>query len=284
MTSLYGKSAWGKGFYSVGPSGTLAVTQANQTLAAAAGPVIGGTLVTPQANQTLVSTGRVIVSGSLSATQANQTLSAAGNVPVIGIGGSLHLTQADQALTAAGAVLGTIGTLNLVQANQTLAAAGGSVAAAGLSVVQANQTLSAQGALVVQAALAVTQADQTLAATAVASQPPISANLVLIQDDQILAADGLILGWGPTLPCSVSPWEDSELCPPSLWTPVSPPNWELPGVTGAWGVGAYGVEIYQPSSSSPWLPLDQPAAPPTWTLSVPPVSVDWEETEPCDGG
>jgi hypothetical protein len=89
--------------------------------------------------------------------------------------------------------------------------------------------------------------------------------------------------WEAAEPCPPPPWDEAEACPPTLWTPTLPPNWELPGVPQGWGMGAYGVSVYQPSSTSPWLPPDQPAPPPTWTPSAPPANVDWQDTEPCDG-
>ena len=160
-----------------------------------------------------------------------------------------------------------------------------SIAATGaLALTQAPQTFVGAASSFVGGILAVSQDDQVLAATGIVEQPPISAALVVTQDAHVLSSKVLILGWGPSEPCPLSPWDEAEACPPSMWTPTPPPNWELPGVTQGWGVGAYGVSVYQPSSSSPWLPPDdQSATPPTWTPSAPPVSVDWQETEPCDG-
>lgn len=89
--------------------------------------------------------------------------------------------------------------------------------------------------------------------------------------------------WEASDACPSAPWDEAETCPPTLWTPTPPPNWELPGVSQGWGVGPYGMSVYQPSSSSPWLPPDPVETPPTWAPSAPPASVDWQETEPCDG-
>lgn len=126
MTSLYGKSAYGQGLYSVEPKGALALTQANQTLAAGASTTVTGGLSANQAVQTLNAHGTVLTGfvGSLNLVQASQTLVAAGSVT--GIAGGVAQTQANQTLSATGTAAQppVHGILHLTQADQALVAGG----------------------------------------------------------------------------------------------------------------------------------------------------------------
>lgn len=175
--------------------GTLNLTQANETLSAAGGPTVAGTLAVTQANQTLSATGTVPsagITGTLAITQDNQTLGAAGTILVAG---TLAVTQANQTLSATGAV--TVGgTLNFTQANQTLAALGAVLVSGALSATQANQTLSSAGTVTVTGALNLTQANQTLAATGTVPLPAITGTLVLTELPDTLMAHGTVPGGG----------------------------------------------------------------------------------------
>ena len=152
-------------------SGTLNLTQAAQTLSAAGTvPGVSGGLTVTQANETLSAAGTVLVSGTLSQTQANETLSAAGG-PRVG------------------------GTLSATQANETIAATGGPVVAGTLTTTQAAETLSATGSVIsgISGNLNLTQAAQTLSAAGnVASLPPITAVLSLVQASQIVVAQAQV--------------------------------------------------------------------------------------------
>jgi hypothetical protein len=75
----------------------------------------------------------------------------------------------------------------------------------------------------------------------------------------VLGASSFISGplWADSKPCPPLVWEETEFCPPPLWTPSAPPQWQLPGVTGAWDVGPYGVGPYNlVDAVSPWQPAE----------------------------
>jgi hypothetical protein len=68
--------------------------------------------------------------------------------------------------------------------------------------------------------------------------------------------------WAVSQPCPPSAWDETEPCPPAMWTPVAPPQWQLPDVTGSYGLGPYGGGPYNVVTGvSPW-----------------------QEAELCDGG
>ena len=64
--------------------GTLAATQADQTLSSAGTVVVAGTLAATQAAQSLSSVGTVAIAGTLASTQAAHTLASVGTVAVAG--------------------------------------------------------------------------------------------------------------------------------------------------------------------------------------------------------
>ena len=146
------------------------LAQAAQTLAAAgtvgAASAITGTLAVTEANDSIAAAGTVLVSGTLSRTQANQTLAAAGGTV---IGGTLTVNQAAQTLVAVGGPR-VGGTLGVAQAPQTLLALGGPRVGGTLGVAQQTHTLLATGTVGAGAAitgsLVVTQAPQSLVALA----------------------------------------------------------------------------------------------------------------------
>lgn len=89
-----------------GFTGTVAVTQANQTSTASGTvtpPPVTGTVAVTQAAQTSTASGQLGYSGTVAATQADQTSNAAGQ---LGYTGTVAVTQADQTSTASGTVTG----------------------------------------------------------------------------------------------------------------------------------------------------------------------------------
>ena len=89
--------------------GTLAATQAAQTVASSGTVAVAGTLASTQAGHTLSSVGAVAIAGTLAAAQAAQASASSGTVK---IAGTLVATQAAQTLASAGTVKVT-GTLTI---------------------------------------------------------------------------------------------------------------------------------------------------------------------------
>jgi hypothetical protein len=182
-----------------GPVGTLAVTQANETLAAtgtAVPPPITGTLAVTQANETLAASGKTGPTGTLAQTQAHQTLAAAGTFTPPAITGTLAQTQAHQTLAATGTVTAppVTGTLAVTQAHQTLAGSGKFGPVGTLAQTQAHQTLAAAGTVTAPptGTLAVTQAHQTLAAAGTVTAPAVTGTLAVTQANETLAGTGVV--------------------------------------------------------------------------------------------
>jgi hypothetical protein len=104
-------------------TGTLATTNAADTLSASGGVLVSGTLATTNAADTLSASGGVLVSGTLAYTNAADTLSASGTVTDNTITGTLAYTNASDTLAASGAVE-ISGSLAVTNANDTASASG----------------------------------------------------------------------------------------------------------------------------------------------------------------
>jgi glycerophosphoryl diester phosphodiesterase len=149
-----------------GTGGTLATTNANDTLAASGsvGNPVTGSLAYTNANDTVAASGSTTVTGSLARANANDTVVASGSTTVVG---SLATINANDTLAASGSTTVT-GSLAVTNANDTLAASGsvGSSAVTGsLDYTNANDTLAASGTTTVTGSLAVTNANDTLSAS-----------------------------------------------------------------------------------------------------------------------
>lgn len=138
------------GTFSFTPSGSCAYVAMSFTLkTASGGGGITGTLAVTQANNTSAATGVLGYSGTLARTQANNTVAAAGTFTPSGISGSVAVTQANNTAVATG-VLGYSGTLARTQANNTVAASGtfvGGPISGTLAVTQAPNTAVAVGVI-----------------------------------------------------------------------------------------------------------------------------------------
>lgn len=106
-----------------GVTGTLATTNANDTLAAAGSPVIVGTLARTNANDTSAASGSPIIVGTSSTTNADDTLAASGSSGS-SVTGTVAYTNNDDTLSASGWAGIVSGTLTTTNADDTLAAIG----------------------------------------------------------------------------------------------------------------------------------------------------------------
>lgn len=146
-------------------SGTLAVTNANDTSAATGTTTIIGTLAKTNVNDTSAATGTTTIVGSLAVTNANDTSAISGSVgdPV---SGTLAVTNTNDTLAAAGTTT-ILSTLAVTNVNDTSAATGTTTILATLAVTNADDTIVASGSVgdAVSGSLAVTNANDTLAAS-----------------------------------------------------------------------------------------------------------------------
>ncbi len=196
-------------------TGSLAVTEADDTLASTGVVIVGGALAVTEANDTLSAAGGGLVTGALAVTEANDALSAAGGGVVAG---ALAVTEANDTLAAAaGPVAGAA--LAVTEANDTLIAAGGGIVGGALAVTEANDTLAATGSGLVTGALAATEADDALAATGTVVTPPILGSLAVTEDGDILFAIAVL---GPVTGALAITEDDDVLTAAGHWIPQGP--------------------------------------------------------------
>ena len=112
--------------------------QGGAELQSAAG-AITGTLNVTEADDTLASTGALAIAGSLAVTEEGDSLSSTG---ALSLSGSLAVTEEDDALASTGA-LSISGSLSVTEDDDTLASEGTSGATGSLNVTEENDTLTA---------------------------------------------------------------------------------------------------------------------------------------------
>ena len=100
---------------------------------------ITGTLNVTEADDTLASTGALAIAGSLAVTEEGDSLSSTG---ALSLSGSLAVTEEDDALASTGA-LAISGSLSVTEDDDTLASEGTSGATGSLNVTEENDTLTA---------------------------------------------------------------------------------------------------------------------------------------------
>ena len=179
--------------------GTLAITQAAQTVSAS-GLVrnIGGLAVT-QAAETLSAHGGVLVRCALAEFQAAHTVAAGGWSACVGV---LVATQVEQLSSSAAVAIG--GALNVEQQEQGLAASVDVLVGADLALTAAADAAAATGAIQITGSLVEAHADHTMWYD-VAIFSDIGAALYVAQDDWALDADVSIAIGGAL---SKTPWRD----------------------------------------------------------------------------
>lgn len=150
---------------------------------------ITGTLAKTNAADTIAATGAVLITGTMADTHAADTIAGTGTLPV---DGDLAYTNLDDTLAAAGAVGSLIvGTLAYTNINDTIAAAGALPVDGDLTYTNLNDTLAATGTILVAGAMAQTNASDTLAGTGVVGNVVIG-TLNVTEAVDTLAAAGLL--------------------------------------------------------------------------------------------
>jgi hypothetical protein len=148
----YGRSPYGKVPYGKAPAatasgatGTLAKTNANDTVSASGTTTIVGTLAKTNVNDSCAASGTVGglgITGSLATTNANDTSAASGSTTIVG---SLAKTNTNDIVSASGTTT-IVGSLAKTNANDTCVASGAAGAITGsVAYTNANDTVSARG-------------------------------------------------------------------------------------------------------------------------------------------
>lgn len=128
-----------------GSSGTLARTNANDTIAASGSTTVVGTLARTTANDTSAATGSTTVIGTLAKTAANDTVVASGSVGSAATG-TVNVTNQNDTSSASGTTT-ILGTTNVTNGNDTSNASGtvGNAVSGTANVTNGNDTSSASG-------------------------------------------------------------------------------------------------------------------------------------------
>ena len=178
-------------------TGTVAVTQANETSAASGQLGYTGTGTPVQAAQISSASGSVSASGITGAAAATQTANTSSASGQLGYTGTLARTQASQTSTASGLfTTGTAGSAAVTQASQTATASGILGYSGTSSSTQGNQTAAAVGKLGYSGSGARVQAANTSTASG-AVVNPVTGTVAVTQGSQTAAAAG-VLGYTAT--------------------------------------------------------------------------------------
>lgn len=206
-----------------GATGTVAVTQADQTSTASATETLTATSAQTQAAQTSTASGSVAnpVTGTVAQTQADQTSTAtaaesftgtsanvqaaqtstaSGSVGAAPITGTVTVTQADQTSTASGlSVQNLAGTVAVTQADQISTATAVEAFTGTLAEIQDDQTSTATATFGFTGTVGVTQDNQTSTASGI-SAVAITGTVAVTQQDQFSTATangGTVTFWVP---------------------------------------------------------------------------------------
>jgi len=150
---------------SSGVTGTLARTNANDTVVAAGNTTVTGTLSYTNINDNVAASGSTTITGTLARTNANDTSAASGSTTIIG---TLARTNADDTVIASGSVGNITGTLATTNANDTVVASGVVPSVGTLAYTNNNDTSAASGSTTIVGTLAQTNANDTVAASGTA--------------------------------------------------------------------------------------------------------------------
>jgi len=103
-------------------TGTSAVTEANDVMAASGVVTVSGTLAVTEAADTMAASGVVVVTGTQAVTEADDAMSANGAVGDV-ITGSMAAVEADDSISASGA-LSVTGSMAVIEVGDAMAASG----------------------------------------------------------------------------------------------------------------------------------------------------------------
>lgn len=171
---------------SSGSTGTVAVTNANDTSSASGATTVTGSVAKSNANDTSAASGTTTITGSLARTNVNDTSAASGTTTVTG---TLATTNANDTVSASGSVGNSItGTVAYTNANDTLSASGTTTIVGTVSRTNANDTSTANGTTTVIGTVSYTNANDTVTASGIAGT--ISGTVAYTNANDISTASG----------------------------------------------------------------------------------------------
>lgn len=146
-------------------SGDAAITEDDDTAAAAGTVDVAGAAALSEDADTVSATGTIAVDGAADVAEADDAASAAGTVDV---SGAASITEADDTLASDGTVAaggGVSGDAAITEGDDTAAASGTVAVAGAATVVEGDDALSATAGIGVGGAASISEQDDTLAAT-----------------------------------------------------------------------------------------------------------------------
>ena len=172
---------------SSGSTGTVAVTNANDTSSASGATTVTGSVAKSNANDTSVASGTTTILGTSATTNATDTSSASGTTTVTG---TLATTNANDTVSASGAVGNNVtGTSSTTNANDTSSASGTTTVKGTVAAANVNDTSTASGTTTVKGTSATTNANDTATANGVAGI--ISGTVAYINANDTVTASGI---------------------------------------------------------------------------------------------
>jgi hypothetical protein len=151
-------------------TGTLAVTEAQDTFASSGDIAHTGSLAVTEAQDVLAASGDIAHTGTLSVTEAQDVLTAAGDVAHVG---TLAVTESQDAFTVSGDVA-HVGTLAVTEAQDTFEAIGDNVHVGPLVVTEDQDSFESVGDIAHAGSLAATETQdsfEAIGSTPVVEQP-----------------------------------------------------------------------------------------------------------------
>jgi len=176
---------------SSGVTGTVNVTNANDTLAASGTTTVIGSLARTNGNDTLAASGTTTIKGSLAKTNANDTSAASGTTMVTG---ALAVTNANDTVSASGSVGSSVsGSVNYTNADDTSAASGTTTVIGSLARTNADDSVAAAGTTTVTGSLAAMNADDSCSASGTVSTGSTGTVAVTNANDSVSASGTTII-------------------------------------------------------------------------------------------
>jgi hypothetical protein len=174
------------GSTSSGATGTVNITNANDTLAASGTTTVIGSLARTSGNDTLAASGTTTIKGSLAKTNANDTSAANGTTTVTG---ALAVANANDTVSASGSVGSSVsGSVNYTNADDTSAANGTTTVIGSLARTDAGDSVAAAGTTTVTGSLAATNADDSCSASGTVTSGATGTLAVTNADDSVSAS------------------------------------------------------------------------------------------------
>ena len=167
-------------------TGSVAVTEAQDTLAATGKVLVSGHVAVTEAQDSFAATGTVLVSGHVAVTEAQDNFAATGKVLV---SGHVAVTEAQDNFAATGKVL-VSGQIAVTETQDSLAASASVFTGGSAALQEIQDALAATGTVLVSGAAVLQEIQDSLAAQGTAAQPTLTGSIAITEAQDNFAAIG----------------------------------------------------------------------------------------------